>query len=178
MNIYANKGDKVIYANPENGMTNDQERCKKHLVENQVYTIERTEVDHSHTDVYLQEFPDIRFNSVMFEDDPTAPLNPPDPGEFKVTRLVNLVGRSGSKTVDGQLVETAHPNILIGTIYQGALLKGEPKVGERIIMGVNAVNGKRAKYSESFFSSTPIVKIEGNLYYTKNSVYEIVKNEN
>ena len=68
MNIHAKKGDKVIYKHPNSGYKHHQETARKHLVLNQVYTVERTEVGDWHTDVYLQEVPGIAFNSAHFED--------------------------------------------------------------------------------------------------------------
>ena len=67
MNIYTKKGKKVIYCNPDNGYLHNQKDCQKHLIFNQVYTVDHTEVGSCHTDVYLKEIPDVPFNSVMFE---------------------------------------------------------------------------------------------------------------
>jgi hypothetical protein len=67
MNIYAKKGDKVIYCFPTSGYDYDKEQAKEKLVLNQVYTIERTKVHGWSTDVYLQEVQG-SFNSVMFAD--------------------------------------------------------------------------------------------------------------
>lgn len=68
MNIYAKKGDKVIFCNPENGRLYNQEDCFKYLKLDQVYTVDHTDVFGSSTDVYLQEVPGVSFNSVMFDD--------------------------------------------------------------------------------------------------------------
>ena len=69
MNIYALKGHKVMcrYLS-DKGYNHHQEIAKKHLELNKTYTVEKTVVYKYHTDVYLQEFPDIEFNSVFFED--------------------------------------------------------------------------------------------------------------
>jgi hypothetical protein len=68
MNIYAKFGDEVICSTFDAGYDDDQEVARKYLVIGNIYTIEETDVDGWHTDVYLQEFPDIKFNSVFFED--------------------------------------------------------------------------------------------------------------
>jgi len=68
MDIYAQPGTKVIFDNPKNGYSYDQEDCRKHLTFGQIYTVERTDVHSAYTDVWLQEVPDVSFNSVMFSD--------------------------------------------------------------------------------------------------------------
>jgi hypothetical protein len=60
--------DKVKVDNLSGGYPHHQEVAKKHLSIGNIYTIEETEVDNWHTDVYLKEFPGIAFNSVFFED--------------------------------------------------------------------------------------------------------------
>lgn len=66
MHIYALKGFKVIVRRA--GNERDGELIRKHLVIGKEYTVEKTEVHNWHTDVFLQEVPDIAFNSVSFED--------------------------------------------------------------------------------------------------------------
>lgn len=68
MNIYAKEGDKVIFCNPKNGYDCDKNQCAKHLKVNQVYTVDFTDVGQSSTRVYLKEFHNVSFNSVMFDD--------------------------------------------------------------------------------------------------------------
>lgn len=68
MNIYAKEGDKVVCYTFDAGYAYHQEIANKYLVIGQVYTIDHTEVDSWHTDVYLKEFPEVKFNSVFFED--------------------------------------------------------------------------------------------------------------
>lgn len=67
MNIYAKEGDKVVCSTLDGGYKSDQETAEKYLVIGTEYTIEYTDVDNWHTDVYLGEFPGINFNSVFFE---------------------------------------------------------------------------------------------------------------
>jgi hypothetical protein len=70
MNIYAKEGHKVIVTeqSARNGYQSDRDLVKKHLIINQVYTVEETFVYEWRTEVALQEFPEITFNSVSFED--------------------------------------------------------------------------------------------------------------
>lgn len=68
MNIEAEKGDKIIYNHPDAGYEPDHKKAKARLKLNEIYTVERTEVYNWHTNVYIKEFPDMYFNSVMFDD--------------------------------------------------------------------------------------------------------------
>lgn len=62
------KGTLIRFAFPNNGYLSDQESAKKLLVEGMIYTVDFTDVDDWHTDVYLKEFPGKPFNSVLFEE--------------------------------------------------------------------------------------------------------------
>lgn len=73
MNIYALKGHKVKCCTLSAGYNYHQEIAEKYLEIDKEYTVEKTIVDSWYTDVYLKEFPDIKFNSVFFED-----VNPQD----------------------------------------------------------------------------------------------------
>lgn len=68
MNIFSIKGHKVKCVNHDSGYDYEQKTARKHLVIGQEYTIEKTNVEGWYTNVYLQEFPDIIFNSTFFED--------------------------------------------------------------------------------------------------------------
>lgn len=68
MNIYAKRGHKVKYCYPNNGYDYDRELCNKHLTQNSVYTVEFFEVESFSSRIYLQEVPEIAFNTVMFCD--------------------------------------------------------------------------------------------------------------
>lgn len=68
MNIYAIKGHKVRCCTLNGGYDSDKEKANKYLNVSEEYTIEKTVVDNWHTDVYLEEFPNVKFNSVFFED--------------------------------------------------------------------------------------------------------------
>ena len=72
MDIYSKPGTKVRFAYPDAGYPHHQADARKHLEEGYGYTVERTEVESCHTDVYLQEIPSVAFNSVMF-----APVEQP-----------------------------------------------------------------------------------------------------
>ena len=70
MNIYAKFGDQVQFNYPNNGNKYDKETAKKYMNVGVVFTIDYTVVGDWHTDVYLQEVPEVAFNSVMFDDYP------------------------------------------------------------------------------------------------------------
>lgn len=67
MNIYSTKGSKIIFKHENYGYSSHQETAKKHLKLGEIYTVNRTDIGGSHTDVYLDEVPNVAFNSVMFE---------------------------------------------------------------------------------------------------------------
>lgn len=60
--------DKIVYSKTENGYDHDKEKCKKLLVEGQVYTVRRVEVHSSSSTLELVEVPGERFNTVMFSE--------------------------------------------------------------------------------------------------------------
>jgi hypothetical protein len=66
MNIYALEGFKVIlrFGSTASGW----EKARKLLDFGTIYTVEKTEVHNSHTDVWLKEVPGESFNSVLLED--------------------------------------------------------------------------------------------------------------
>jgi len=69
MNIYAaKKGVMVVFNHPKAGYPLHQKTAAAHLIVGQVYVVERVEVGSWHTDVWLKEVPDVRFNSVLFDD--------------------------------------------------------------------------------------------------------------
>ncbi len=67
MRIETAPGEKVVYANPKNGMDHDKERADEFLTLLETYTVESLEVHSWYTDVRLAEFPGVVFNSVMFD---------------------------------------------------------------------------------------------------------------
>ena len=68
MNIYSESGAKIIYSFPENGSDWDIAKAEKHLEVNGIYTVLKTIVRSSSTEVYLEEIYGIAFNSVNFSD--------------------------------------------------------------------------------------------------------------
>jgi len=68
MNIYANEGFKVRVATLKGGYPIHQELAEEHLEVGKEYTIDSTSVSGFHTDVRLEEIPNVNFNSVFFED--------------------------------------------------------------------------------------------------------------
>ncbi len=68
MDIYAKSGTLVKFTHPTAGYSHHQKLASEFLTVNEVYTVEATDVDSYHTDVYLKEFPGKAFNSVLFSD--------------------------------------------------------------------------------------------------------------
>lgn len=66
MNIYSETGTKIIYSFPENGRDFDQKKAQRYLKVNGVYTVLKTVVRQSSTEVYLEEVYGVAFNSVNF----------------------------------------------------------------------------------------------------------------
>lgn len=66
MNIYSEPGTKIIYSFPENGRDLDQKKAGMYLEVNGVYTVLKTVVRQSSTEVYLEEVYGVAFNSVNF----------------------------------------------------------------------------------------------------------------
>jgi hypothetical protein len=60
------QGDKIRFTG-EGGYDSDQERGYKYLTVGEVYTVDIIDIGNWMSDVYLQDFPDIDFNTVMFE---------------------------------------------------------------------------------------------------------------
>lgn len=68
MEIYALKGHKVRCIGTDSVYHYLTERAEKYLEVGKEYTVERTTVHSWQTDVELQEFPGVEFNSEIFED--------------------------------------------------------------------------------------------------------------
>lgn len=87
MNIFSLKGHKVKCINLNTGYDYEQKTAQKYLVIGKEYTIDKTNVEGWYTNVYLEEFPNIIFNSTFFEDILEQPLEEtekhPDYKHFK-----------------------------------------------------------------------------------------------
>lgn len=72
MNIRAPKGTPVIVLHEngevQNGMDFDKDKIYAHLNLNALYHVDRTEVGDWTTKIYLEEVPDVAFNSVNFKE--------------------------------------------------------------------------------------------------------------
>lgn len=68
MDIYARRGTKIVFNNPNAGYPYDQETARKYLKVGSKYTVEWKRVGCFHTDVFLQEVPGVPFNSVLFDE--------------------------------------------------------------------------------------------------------------
>lgn len=66
MNIYSEPGARIKYSFPENGRDFDQKKAQRYLKVNGVYTVLKTVVHQSSTEVYLEEAYGVAFNSVNF----------------------------------------------------------------------------------------------------------------
>jgi len=66
VNIWTAKGEKVIFTG-KNGHSWQQKKARIVLDVGKEYTIESLSVGGFSSEVYLQEFPGVGFNSVMFE---------------------------------------------------------------------------------------------------------------
>lgn len=60
------KGDQIRFTG-EGGYDSDKERANKYLTVGEVYTVDIIDIGNWMSDVYLQDFPDVDFNTVMFE---------------------------------------------------------------------------------------------------------------
>lgn len=54
------------FAYPGNGYQGDRDQAAAHLTPGKVYLIDHVDVGRSHTTIYLHDFRDIGFNSVLF----------------------------------------------------------------------------------------------------------------
>lgn len=68
MNIFALKGHRIKCVTLSAGYSHHQIIAEKHLEVEKEYTIESTDLFSYYADVYLQEIPNVKFNSVFFED--------------------------------------------------------------------------------------------------------------
>lgn len=68
MNMYAKRGDKVVYCYTENGYEHDRKECEKHLELEKIYTVYATVVYDWSSTVEFEEIPGVKFNTVMFRD--------------------------------------------------------------------------------------------------------------
>lgn len=99
MNVHAKSGDKVVYLD-EGGHEFQRVSARKILKKYHVYTVDRTDVSDFHTDLFLKEFPDELFNSVMFDDYETEDrimCNPLRHGQMQGYEKGILKGRSDEK---------------------------------------------------------------------------------
>jgi len=65
LNIYTPPGRKVRFMNA-NGHDGEKEEACLYLQEGAVYTLLKADIYRYRTEIYLEEFPEIPFNSVMF----------------------------------------------------------------------------------------------------------------
>jgi len=68
MNIYAESGSKVFFANLNYGYLADRQYAAKELVYGEMYTVKYVDIGESSSEVCLAEKPDMLFNTVLFAD--------------------------------------------------------------------------------------------------------------
>jgi hypothetical protein len=68
MNIFTGQGSRVRFSHPDYGYPADQERARRYLVLDNIYTVDEIYAGSFSTTVFLKEVPFIGFNSVLFED--------------------------------------------------------------------------------------------------------------
>jgi hypothetical protein len=66
MNIYSNRGTKVVFCFPKNGYPSDQDQANKYLIVGQIYTVDWIDVNSCSSSVHLVEVSGVSFNSVLF----------------------------------------------------------------------------------------------------------------
>ena len=67
MDIYSKLGTKVRFENPDAGYEPDRDLAKKHLSFGGTYTVKHIDIKGFSSRVTLDEFPGIRFNTVLFD---------------------------------------------------------------------------------------------------------------
>jgi len=70
MDIYAKEGHRITVTDEtiNYGYNHHKETANKYLKAGNIYTVDHTDVDGWHTDVYIKEVPGVAFNSIHFED--------------------------------------------------------------------------------------------------------------
>lgn len=66
MDIRSPRGTKVRFSFPENGYKGDQDWAKRFLTVGNIYTVHFVDVSGWSSEVFLAEFPDKGFNTVLF----------------------------------------------------------------------------------------------------------------
>ena len=92
--------------------------------------------------------------------------------KLKITRTANTYTVSGSKSVTGEPVVVDHPNVELGSTYEGEI-DALPVVGDCMYFYYTKENGHDVRGWHNRLRTTPIIEIKGNDYITKNSVYTI-----
>lgn len=68
MDVWSKPGNRVIYANPNEGKPGDRWVARCCLSVGGIYTVKGIRVYPSYSEVQLREVPDIWFNTVLFKD--------------------------------------------------------------------------------------------------------------
>jgi len=60
-------GNSIKFAHPTAGYQHDQDQAGEHLVVGEIYKVSRIDVHDWNTNIWLEGFPEVIFNSVMFD---------------------------------------------------------------------------------------------------------------
>lgn len=66
MNIYSKPGTKIVYDNLTDGYEWNRKHCDKYLEAGKEYTVCHIDIGNFSSEIYLKEFLNISFNTVMF----------------------------------------------------------------------------------------------------------------
>lgn len=66
MDIKSEVGTKVIYKYPKNGSEYESDKAAETLLYNCIYTVKKINVGQSRSDVELEEYPGMEFNTIFF----------------------------------------------------------------------------------------------------------------
>lgn len=72
MSLDRKPGESVLFAHPDHGCWADRAHASEFLLPGRIYTVRSVKVYSSSSTVELEEFPRVRFNTVMFMDWPTT----------------------------------------------------------------------------------------------------------
>lgn len=84
VNIYTIAGDKIKFID-ENGHEDQREFAKKNFPKGTILTIKEIDIDSWCSYVTVEEFPNLKFNTVMFED---IKMTPPSDSSLKKAREI------------------------------------------------------------------------------------------
>lgn len=154
MNIYSLKGHKVICKKLHNGYDYHKENAIKYLQIDAIYTIEKTVINKYCTNVYLQEIPNIEFNSVFFEDvyEQSKKDDKKHLDYFRYNKwwqkesiVNNKKNYSNTYIMDMESKKLLRPSIYY--VVQGRATDNDTDYIEHVFMDVNPLNARERAFS-------------------------------